>query len=62
VNPRHLSFAAAFRLSLLKAVTAEMAKGFTLYMLKAILSERGDEIVDLAHELAQAARGAPLKP
>ena len=30
------------------AVTAEMAKGFSLYMLKAILSGRGDEIVDLA--------------
>jgi pyruvate dehydrogenase (quinone) len=30
------------------AVTVEMAKGFTLYMLRAILSGRGDEIVDLA--------------
>ena len=30
------------------AITAEMAKGFTLYMLKAILSGRGDEIVELA--------------
>jgi pyruvate dehydrogenase (quinone) len=30
------------------AVTVEMAKGFTLYILKAILSGRGDEIVDLA--------------
>ena len=30
------------------AITAEMAKGFTLYMLKAVLSGRGDEIVDLA--------------
>jgi pyruvate dehydrogenase (quinone) len=30
------------------AITTEMAKGFTLYMLKAILSGRGDEIVDLA--------------
>jgi pyruvate dehydrogenase (quinone) len=30
------------------AVTAEMAKGFSLYMLKAILSGRGDEIVELA--------------
>jgi pyruvate dehydrogenase (quinone) len=29
-------------------VTADMAKGFTLYMLKAVLSGRGDEIVDLA--------------
>ena len=30
------------------AVTVEMAKGFSLYMLKAILSGRGDEIVELA--------------
>lgn len=30
------------------AITAEMAKGFTLYMMKAVMSGRGDEIVDLA--------------
>jgi pyruvate dehydrogenase (quinone) len=30
------------------SVTAEMAKGFTLYMLKALLGGRGDEIIDLA--------------
>jgi len=30
------------------AITAEMAKGFSLYMVKAILSGRGDEIFDLA--------------
>ena len=29
-------------------VTTEMAKGFTLYMLKAVLNGRGDEIIDLA--------------
>ena len=29
-------------------VTLEMAKGFTLYMLKAVISGRGDEIIDLA--------------
>ena len=29
-------------------ITAEMAKGFTLYMMKAVLSGRGDEIVELA--------------
>ena len=29
-------------------VTVEMAKGFTLYMLKAILNGRGDEVVELA--------------
>lgn len=30
------------------AITADMAKGFTLYMLKAVFSGRGDELVDLA--------------
>ena len=30
------------------SVTTEMAKGFTLYMMKAVMSGRGDEIVDLA--------------
>ena len=30
------------------SITAEMAKGFSLYMVKAIMSGRGDEIVDLA--------------
>jgi pyruvate dehydrogenase (quinone) len=30
------------------AVSADMAKGFTLYMVKALMSGRGDEIVDLA--------------
>ena len=29
-------------------VTADMAKGFTLYMLKAVMNGRGDEILDLA--------------
>ena len=29
-------------------VTAEMANGFTLYMLKAVLNGRGDEIIELA--------------
>ncbi|WP_029625527.1 ubiquinone-dependent pyruvate dehydrogenase [Sphingomonas sp. PAMC 26605] len=29
-------------------VTAEMAKGFTLYMLKAVLSGRGNEVLELA--------------
>jgi pyruvate dehydrogenase (quinone) len=31
------------------AITAEMAKGFTLYMVKAVLSGRTDELIDLAH-------------
>ena len=30
------------------AVTMEMAKGFTLYMVKAVMSGRGDEMIDLA--------------
>jgi pyruvate dehydrogenase (quinone) len=30
------------------AITAEMARGFTLYMVKAVLSGRADEIIDLA--------------
>jgi pyruvate dehydrogenase (quinone) len=30
------------------SITLEMAKGFTLYMVKAVISGRGDEIVDLA--------------
>jgi pyruvate dehydrogenase (quinone) len=30
------------------AITAEMAKGFTLYMVKAVLSGKADEIIDLA--------------
>jgi pyruvate dehydrogenase (quinone) len=29
-------------------VTAEMAKGFTLYMLKAVMTGRGDEVIELA--------------
>jgi pyruvate dehydrogenase (quinone) len=30
------------------AVSLEMAKGFTLYMVKAVMSGRGDELIDLA--------------
>ena len=30
------------------AVKLEMAKGFTLYMVKAVMSGRGDELLDLA--------------
>jgi pyruvate dehydrogenase (quinone) len=29
-------------------ITVEMAKSFTLYMVKAIMNGRGDEIIDLA--------------
>jgi len=35
-------------LSMPPAVTAEQAKGFTLYALRTVLSGRGDEVVDLA--------------
>jgi pyruvate dehydrogenase (quinone) len=30
------------------AITLEMAKGFTLYMAKAVMNGRGDELLDLA--------------
>jgi pyruvate dehydrogenase (quinone) len=30
------------------SITVEMAKGFTLYMVKAIMSGRADQIIDLA--------------
>jgi pyruvate dehydrogenase (quinone) len=29
-------------------ITLEQAKGFSLFMIKAVLNERGDEIIDLA--------------
>jgi thiamine pyrophosphate-dependent enzyme len=31
-----------------RIISVEMAKGFSLYMVKAILSGRGDEVIDLA--------------
>jgi pyruvate dehydrogenase (quinone) len=31
------------------AINLEMAKGFSLYMLKAILNGNTDEVIDLAH-------------
>jgi pyruvate dehydrogenase (quinone) len=30
------------------SITMEMAKGFTLYMMKAVMSGRADEVIDLA--------------
>jgi pyruvate dehydrogenase (quinone) len=30
------------------AITVEMAKGFTLYMVKAVMNGRADEVIDLA--------------
>ena len=35
-------------LSMPPTITAEQIKGFSLFMLKAVLSGRGDEIIDLA--------------
>jgi pyruvate dehydrogenase (quinone) len=35
-------------LSMPPSITVEMAKGFSLFMLKAVLSGRGDEVIDLA--------------
>jgi hypothetical protein len=35
-------------LSMPPTITLDQAKGFSLFMLKAVLSGRGDEIVDLA--------------
>ncbi len=35
-------------LSIPPTITFEMAKGFTLYMVKAVMSGRGDEVLDLA--------------
>jgi pyruvate dehydrogenase (quinone) len=30
------------------SITIEMAKGFSLYMVKAVMNGRGDEVLDLA--------------
>ena len=35
-------------LSMPPTITLEQAKGFTLYMLRAVMSGRGDEVLDLA--------------
>ena len=35
-------------LSMPPTITAEQAKGFSLYMVRAVLSGRGDEVIDLA--------------
>ena len=36
------------RTSVDPSITVEMAKGFTLYMLKAVMGGRGDDLIDLA--------------
>jgi pyruvate dehydrogenase (quinone) len=38
----------ATELAMPPAINVEMAKGFSLYMVKAIMSGRTDEIIDLA--------------
>ncbi len=43
------------------AITVEMAKGFTLYMVKAVMSGRADEIIDLAHEISGVSASNSLK-
>ena len=35
-------------LSIPPKITIEMAKGFTLYMVKAVMNGRADEVLDLA--------------
>ena len=35
-------------LSMPPTITVEQAKGFSLFMMKAVLSGRGDEVIDLA--------------
>jgi pyruvate dehydrogenase (quinone) len=39
---------AANELSMPPTITAEEVKGFSLYVLRAVMSGRGDEILDLA--------------
>jgi pyruvate dehydrogenase (quinone) len=38
----------ASELAVPPAITVEMAKGFTLHMVKAVLNGRADEVLDLA--------------
>ena len=40
------------------AITAEMAKGFTLWMMKAVFNGRADDLVDLAISNLRASRMA----
>ena len=42
------AWSAGTELPMPPAITPEMAKGFTLYMVKAVISGRGDELIDLA--------------
>src|SRR4029079_15031781 len=42
------AFVKRSELAMPPSITLEMAKGFTLYMMKAVINGRADEIVDLA--------------
>ena len=42
-------FVARQELAMPPTITLEQAKGFSLFMLKAVLNGRGDEIIDLAN-------------
>jgi pyruvate dehydrogenase (quinone) len=42
-------FVARQELATPPTITLEQAKGFSLFMLKAVLNARGDEIIDLAN-------------
>jgi hypothetical protein len=46
-SPRRSRYQADLWHCLPSAITMEMAKGFTLFMMKAVMSGRGDEIIDL---------------
>ena len=49
-----------------ETIAAEMAKGFTLYMVKAVLNGRGDDLIDLARSnlcsVVWIDLGRPLPP
>ena len=45
---RRFRGAVAFELAMPPSITIEMAKGFSLYMVKAIMNGQTDEAIDLA--------------
>jgi pyruvate dehydrogenase (quinone) len=45
---RRFRVAVASELAMPPSITIEMAKGFSLYMVKAIMNGRTDEVIDLA--------------
>ena len=48
-------------LSMPPTITAEQAKGFTLYMVRAVLSGRGDEVIDSGKDQPSSARSESAK-